>query len=78
MPTTIRIVTHVATLTEISDAEVGALALAVGRAVGHADEAPLISLLRKLEPTNEVLFRLDRIAEEHTRGGEMVDVEAPS
>lgn len=65
MPRSLRLVTEVTSITEITDCEVGALTLAVGRAVGHADEAPLISLLRKLEPGNEVLLHLDQMAREH-------------
>jgi pyruvate-formate lyase-activating enzyme len=51
--------------TTIPRDEVEALALAVGRAVGHRDEYPLINLLRRLAPKHETLAHLDRIAREH-------------
>jgi hypothetical protein len=50
---------------EITDTEVDALTTAVGKLIGHRNEYPLISLLRKVDPGNETLAVIDQIARKH-------------
>jgi hypothetical protein len=50
---------------EPTDAELSALAIAVGNAVGSPVEYPLVGLLRKLDPGSAMLATLDRISRDH-------------